>query len=85
MSTGVAILAWIGLFVGLQVLVLALLLFHRVTRPLREIKRYTDEILTAGVAIARNLDDVEEALRTRALVSALPDGVRPLVQRLEPD
>ena len=82
MSAGAAVLAWIGLAAGAAVLVVALGLLQRVLRPLREIKRYSDEILEFGLAIAKNLDDVEEAARTRDLVAALPDAVRPVAQRL---
>jgi hypothetical protein len=84
MSTGTAILAWIGLFAGAHVLVLALVLLRRVLRPLQEVKRYADDILSSGVGIAKNLDDVEQAARTRDLVTALPEAVRPVVPRLGP-
>ena len=82
MSTGVAVLAWIGLALGLGGLVQVLILLNRVLRPLREIKRYADEILESGLGIARNLDDVDEALRTRELAQALPAAVRPVAERL---
>ena len=83
MSGGAAALAWIGLAAGAGVLLVALGLLHRVVRPLREIKRYTDEILVFGLAIAKNLDDVEEAARTRDLVAALPGAIEPVAKRLE--
>jgi hypothetical protein len=76
MSTGAAVLAWIGLGLGLGALLQVLVLFYRVLRPLREIKRYTDDILAAGLGIARNLDPVEEAEETRRLATALPGAVR---------
>ena len=82
MSTWVAVLAWIGLALGAGGLVQVLLLLNRVLRPLREIKRYADDILEAGVAIATNLDDVDEAVRTRELAQALPDLVRPVAAKL---
>ena len=71
-STGSAILAWIGLGLGLVVAALVLALFNRVLRPLLEIERYAEDILDAGVKIATNLDDLEEIERTRALAGAVP-------------
>ena len=76
MSTAALVLAWIGVAALAAVGGLVHLLVNRVLRPLREIKRYTDEILTAGLAIARNLDDVDEAARTRDLTKELPALVR---------
>jgi HAMP domain-containing protein len=81
-SVGIAALAWIGLAAGAFVLVQVLILLNRVLRPLREIKQNADEILAFGVAIAKNLDDVEEAVRTRELAQALPGLVRPLAEKL---
>ena len=71
-STGAAILAWIGLALGLVVAVLVLGLFNRVLRPLLEIDRYAQAILDAGVKIAKNLDDADEIMRTRELATAVP-------------
>ena len=72
-STGSAILAWIGLALGLVVAVVVVGLFNRVMRPLLEINRYADDILDAGVQIAKNLDDAPEGLtRTRELATAVP-------------
>lgn len=71
-STGHAILAWVGLALGLVVAVLVVVLFNRVVRPLREVRRYSDQILPAGIAIAKNLDDVDELVRTRELARAVP-------------
>jgi hypothetical protein len=82
LSTGLVVLAWIGLAAALFVLVQVLVLLNRVLRPLREIKRYADETLAAGIAIAKNLDDVDEAARTRELVAALPEAVAPVAKRL---
>ena len=82
MSAGIAALAWIGLAAGAFVLVQVLILLNRVLRPLREIKQNADEILAFGVAIAKNLDDVEEAVRTRELAQALPELVRPVAEKL---
>jgi hypothetical protein len=71
-STGSAILAWIGLALGLVVAVLVVLLFNRVMRPLLEINRYADSILDAGVKTAKNLDDAGAIARTRELATAVP-------------
>ena len=72
MSTALVILAWIGLALGLVIAVAVVALFNQVLRPLREIERYADDILAAGVGIAKNLDGVDEAVRTRELATALP-------------
>jgi hypothetical protein len=71
-STGAAILAWIGLGLGLVVALLVVALFNRVMRPLLEIERYAEDILEAGVQIAKNLDDLDEIERTRQLATAVP-------------
>lgn len=65
-------LAWIGLALGLVVAVLVVWLFDRVVRPALEIERYSRDILDAGLGIARNLDGVDEAVRTRDLATAVP-------------
>lgn len=61
-----------GLFVGLLIVPTVLVLLNRVLRPLIEIERYSGDILEAGLGIARNLDGVDEALRTRELAQAVP-------------
>lgn len=66
------VLAWIGLALGVVVLALVVILFDRVLRPVLEIRRYADDILAAGLGIARNLDGVDEAVRTRDLATAVP-------------
>ena len=71
-STGAAILAWIGLALGLVVAILVVGLFNRVLRPLQEIDASAQDILDAGVQIAKNLDDADEILRTRELATAVP-------------
>jgi hypothetical protein len=71
-STGVAILAFGGLALGLVVAVVVVALFNRVVRPALEIRRYAEDILDAGVGIASNLDEVDRLQRTRALATALP-------------
>jgi type II secretory pathway component PulM len=82
-STGMAILAWIGLALGLVIALLVVQLFNRVVRPLLEIRRYADDILQAGVAIATNLDGVEELERTRELATAVPDLAGAYLQKLQ--
>lgn len=72
MSTTLIVFAWLGLALGLVVAALVVALFNRIVRPALEIKRYADDILAAGVGIARNLDGVDEALRTRELATAVP-------------
>lgn len=71
-STGIAILAIIGLVVGLAVLLLVIALFQRFLQPTQEIDRYAGDILTAGVGIATNLDGVEHLAKTRGLALAVP-------------
>ena len=71
-STGVAILALVGLVIGLVVLLLVVALFQRVMRPAQEIDSYAGDILTAGVGIATNLDGVEQLRTTRDLAVAVP-------------
>jgi nitrogen fixation/metabolism regulation signal transduction histidine kinase len=78
-STWALVLVVLGLLGGLQVVVLAAILLNRVLRPLREIQRYADDILAAGLGIARNLDGVDEAVQTRELAVALPGAVRSLL------
>lgn len=72
MSTTVVVFAWIGLALGVVVALLVVWLFDRVVRPLLEIERYSRAILDAGLGIARNLDGVDEAVRTRDLANAVP-------------
>lgn len=72
MSTSLIVFAWLGLAFGLVVAALVVALFNRIVLPALEIKRYADHILAAGVGIARNLDGVDEALRTRELATAVP-------------
>jgi hypothetical protein len=72
-STGLAVLAWIGLALGLVLAIVVLALLQSVLRPLLEIRRYSADILAAGVGIAKNLDAVDELARTRELATAVPD------------
>ena len=66
------VLAWIGLALGLVILVVVVLLLNRVVLPALEIKRYAHDILAAGIGIAKNLDGVDEAVRTREVATAVP-------------
>lgn len=72
MSTTIVVLAWVGLALGVVVALLVVWLFDRVLRPLLEIERYSRAILDAGLGITRNLDGVDEAVRTRDLATAVP-------------
>jgi hypothetical protein len=72
-STGIAILAWIGLAAGVAVLVVVIALFVRIMQAAREIDRYAKDILTAGVGIATNLDGVDQLATTRSLGGGVPD------------
>ncbi|MBA2359767.1 MAG: hypothetical protein H0V79_02325 [Actinobacteria bacterium] len=67
------ILAWVGLALGLVIALWVVGLFNRIMLPALEIKRYADRILEAGVGIAKNVDGVDEAVRTRELATAVPD------------
>jgi type II secretory pathway component PulM len=82
-STGMAVLAWIGLALGVVIALLVVELFNRVVRPLLEIRRYADDILQAGVGIATNLDGVEELERTRQLATAVPDLAGAYLRKLQ--
>jgi hypothetical protein len=82
-STGEAILAWIGLGLGLVVAALVVALFNRVVRPALEIERYAEDILEGGVGIAKNLDDADEIERTRQLATAVPELAGAYLRRLQ--
>ncbi len=81
-STGPAILAIIGLVLGVVVLGLVVVLFIRVVRPLFEIRRYALDIQPAIDAITDNLEGVEELERTRGLAANLPRAGGPFVEQL---
>jgi len=66
------IVAWLGLGLGLVIAVVVVALFNQILTPAEQIERYADHILDAGVGIARNLDGVDEAVRTRELATAVP-------------
>lgn len=71
-STAGAILAWIGLALGVVVLAVVVGLFRSVLGPATEVDAYASDILTAGVGIATNLDAVDELATTRELGGAVP-------------
>jgi len=81
-STTVVVFAWIGLALGLVVALLVVWLFDRVVRPALEIERYSRAILDAGLGITRNLDGVDEAVRTRDLATAVPGLAVAYLQKL---
>lgn len=72
LTTGETVLSIIGLTLGVVVLGVVIGLFNRIMRPAGEIRRYAEDILTAGVGIGRNLDGVDEMQQTHALGSAVP-------------
>jgi hypothetical protein len=76
-------LAWIGLALGLVVLLLVASLFYRVLRPTLEINAYASDTLDAGLAITRNLDPVDELLHTRGLVLRVLELASAYLARLE--
>ena len=82
MSTTVVVLTWVGLGLGLVVALLVVWLFDRVVRPMLEIERYSRAILDAGLGITRNLDGVDEAVRTRDLATAVPGLAVAYLQKL---
>ena len=82
MSTTVVVLAWIGLALGLVVALVVVWLFDRIVRHALEIERYARDILDAGLGIARNLDGVDEAVRTRDLATAVPGLAVSYLQKL---
>jgi hypothetical protein len=71
-TTGQAVLAWIGIVLLLVVAVLVLNLLESVRRPVAEIDRYAEHILDAGVGIAKNLDGVDDLATTHELSQAVP-------------
>ncbi len=82
-GTGSAILAWVGLALGVVVLVAVIMFFNRVVAPAVEIRRYADDILEAGVGIARNLDGADRLTRTRELGAAVPGLATAYLEKLK--
>lgn len=83
LTTGESVLSIIGLLLGLPVLVLVIALFNRFMGPLLEIKRYAGDILEHGVAIARNVDGIDQLGRTKELGGALPGLAVAYLNRLK--
>jgi hypothetical protein len=81
-ATGTAVLAIVGLVLGLAVLLVVLMLFNRVVLPALEIDRYAKRILDAGLGIAGNVDGVDELRRTRELATAVPGLATAYLERL---
>jgi hypothetical protein len=71
-STGIAVLALVGLALGLIILLVVLGLFNRIMRPAMEIDRYATDILAGGIGIAKGVEGVDELARTRELVTSVP-------------
>jgi hypothetical protein len=84
-TTAEAILAFIGLGLGLVVAVVVVLLFNRIITPALEIERYAEDILEAGVGIAKNVDDVDELMRTRELATAVPGLAVAYLEKVKAD
>lgn len=82
MSTFTFVVALLGLGLGLVVAVVVVVLFQAIMRPAAEIDRYAADILEYGVGIARNLDGVDEAVRTRELATAVPGLAVRYLQKL---
>ena len=82
MSTLVFLLALLGLALGLAAAVAVVTLFTGILRSAGEIERYAADILEYGVGIARNLDGVDEAVRTRELATAVPGLATRYLQKL---
>ena len=82
MSTFTFVAALLGLGLGLVVALLVVALFNAILRPAGEIERYAADILEFGVGIARNLDGVDEAVRTRELATAVPGLATRYLQKL---
>jgi len=82
-STGLGILALVGLVLGVVVLGVVVALFSRVLGPAREIDAYARDILEHGLGIARNVDGVDELDRTGELGRAVPELAMGYLSRLE--
>jgi hypothetical protein len=71
-SIGIAILALIGLALGLVAAILVGALFNRIVGPATEIEGYASDILTGAQGISKNLNAVGELARTRDLAVSIP-------------
>lgn len=81
-STGAAVLALLGLALGLAVLLVVLNLFNRIVSSALEIDGYAKDILEGGVGIATNLDAVDDLVTTRNLATAVPGLAVAYLQKL---
>lgn len=84
MSTGLTILALIGLALGLIVALIVIQLFNNVVSPAVEIDGYAGEILDAGVGIAANVDGVDGLVRTQELTGAVPGLAVAYLEQVKP-
>lgn len=82
-GVGNAILAWLTIGVALVGALAAVALLHRVVQPALEIDRYANDTLEAGLAIARNVDGLDELARTRELATAVPGLAEAYLERPE--
>ncbi len=77
LSTGGAIMWWIGVAVlFLVVIPLVLALSLMVLRRLREIKDYAADVLDNGVRVTANLEPVPALHDTLTLTASVADGLR---------
>ena len=82
MSTLLTVLALLGLALGLVIALVVGALFTKIVRHALEIARYAEDILEHGVAVATNLDGVDEAVHTRELATAVPPLAVRYLQKL---
>lgn len=74
-SGGAAVLWWLALaLVVLVVIPAVLLVASQIVQVLREIRRYSDDILEHGIGVAGALDPLPELDRTRALSAEVGTG-----------
>ncbi len=71
-ATGSAVLAFIGLALGLVIAVAVVNMLQSVLRPIQEIDRYASDILAAGIGIAQGVDGADHLARTHELGGAVP-------------
>lgn len=77
LSTGGAIMWWIGVAVlFLVVIPLVLALSLMVLRRLREIRDYAADVLDNGVRVTANLEPVPALYDTVTLTASVADGLR---------
>lgn len=75
---------WVGnIVLFLVVIPLVLFLLNRVLRPAKEIGKYVDDILDHGVALTRELEDIEVLDTTRSLVGQAVEPATRFVTAVE--